>query len=72
MLREIMEELDVAPERTLMIGDTEYDMEMAQRAGSAALAVSYGAHEVSRLEQYAPLACLDSVVALQNWLTQNI
>ena len=72
MLREIIADLGVTPERTLMIGDTEYDMEMAQRAGTAALAVSYGAHEFHRLEKYQPLACLDSVESMGRWLMNNL
>lgn len=71
MLREIIEELGVAPERTLMVGDTEYDLEMARRAGTAALAVTYGAHEPQRLARLAPLACLDDVPALGQWLAHN-
>lgn len=71
MLREIMADLDVAPERTLMVGDTEYDLEMARRAGAAALAVTYGAHEPQRLESFAPLACVDSATALATWLADN-
>lgn len=72
MLCEIIDELAVSPDRTLMVGDTEYDMEMASRAGTAALAVGYGAHEAHRLEQYQPLACLDSTQAMASWLENNI
>ena len=72
MLREIIEELAVSPDRTLMVGDTEYDMEMASRAGTAALAVGYGAHEAHRLEKYQPLACLHSIKAMASWLEDNI
>lgn len=72
MLREIIEELGVSPHKTLMIGDTEYDMEMAQQAGTAALAVTYGAHESHRLENYQPLACLNSVEAMGQWLASNL
>lgn len=72
MLREIIDELGVVPEKTLMIGDTEYDLEMAQRAGTAALAVSYGAHEIERLQSYRPLACLNSVKEMAQWMAVNI
>jgi len=72
MLREIITDLGVSPEKTLMIGDTEYDLEMARRAGTAALAVSYGAHEADRLESHKPLACLASVTELAEWLEANI
>jgi phosphoglycolate phosphatase len=72
MLLELIEELGAKPESTLMIGDTEYDMEMAQRAGTASLAVTYGAHESHRLAQYQPLASLDTVQALGQWLEENL
>lgn len=72
MLLELIEELGAKPETTLMIGDTEYDMEMAQRAGTAALAVTYGAHEPHRLAQYQPLASLESVEALGAWFKGNL
>jgi phosphoglycolate phosphatase len=64
MLLELMAELDVAPAATLMVGDTEWDLEMARRAGVAAVAVSYGAHAAARLQPYAPLACIDAIDAL--------
>ena len=72
MLHEIMDELNVSPERTLMVGDTEYDLDMARRAGTAALAVGYGAHEGERLHRYKPLACLNSVDEMAQWLAVNI
>lgn len=68
MLLDIMDELDVPPQATLMIGDTEYDMRMAANAGAQALAVSYGVHERERLLQCGPLDCLDSIGALPAWL----
>ena len=68
MLLEIMDELDVPPAETLMIGDTEYDLLMARNAGVAAAAVSYGAHERERLLEYRPLACAGDVEELTAWL----
>lgn len=59
MLNELITEFGVEPQETLMIGDTEFDMEMAVNAGALRIAVSYGAHTADRLEQYQPLACLD-------------
>lgn len=72
MLRELMDELGVAPEKTLMIGDTEYDLEMAGRAGTASLAVTYGAHESHRFEAYDTLATHDSVKDLHDWLVNKL
>jgi phosphoglycolate phosphatase len=68
MLLELMEAAGVAPSDTLMIGDTEYDLQMARNAGVDAVAVSYGVHERERLLGYAPLACLDEIGEIVPWL----
>lgn len=68
MLLDIMAVLDVEPAQTLMIGDTEYDMQMAQQAGTSALAVAYGVHEKERLLLFKPLACLDNITDMAPWL----
>lgn len=68
MLEELMAELGATPERTLMIGDTTHDLQMAQNAGVAALGVSYGAHPEAALQALKPLACLPTVAALSEWL----
>jgi len=70
MLHEIMEALDTEPQKTLMIGDTEYDLEMAHAAKAAQLAVDYGVHERERLMAWNPLACLSSIQELPTWLTE--
>ena len=59
MLYEIMRELDAEPQETLMIGDTEYDLAMAQSAGTHRAGVSYGTHSVGRLLPYDPAFVLD-------------
>ncbi|MFT6101646.1 MAG: phosphoglycolate phosphatase, partial [Candidatus Endobugula sp.] len=43
MLEELLLEMDVSAGKAMMIGDTEYDMEMAQKANVHRVAVSYGA-----------------------------
>lgn len=68
MLREIMDIAGVAPVETLMIGDTEYDLQMARNAGTHALAVSYGVHARERLLACEPLGCLDAVTEILPWL----
>jgi len=68
MLLDIIDELGVDAKETLMIGDTEYDLQMANNAGSAALAVSYGVHGKQRLLDCQPLSCVDSVGELSEWL----
>ena len=71
MLLELMKELDVAGDRTLMIGDTTHDMAMARAAGVARLGVAHGAHSKNDLLGYAPLACVDDFDSLRRWLAQN-
>jgi len=68
MLLELMSELDVSPEHTLMIGDTEYDMLMARNARVASLAVAYGVHARERLLQHQPLGCLEHITEMSPWL----
>ena len=71
MLEELMDEFAVAPERTLMIGDTTHDLQMAINAGVAGLAVDYGAHSPAALDSLNPLARLQSVSELAKWLRKN-
>lgn len=71
MLLTLMESLDVPKERTLMIGDTTHDLEMARNAGVSAVAVSYGAHEKESLYDLDPLACVESSQELMRWLQEN-
>ena len=68
MLHELMREFDVTPERTLMIGDTTHDLQMALNAGCASVGVSYGAHEPEAFDVLRPRAVLHSVSELQTWL----
>ncbi|MDR1351593.1 MAG: HAD-IA family hydrolase [Zoogloeaceae bacterium] len=71
MLLELMAERGVAPERTLMIGDTTHDLGMAKNANVAAVGVCYGAHTASVLRAASPLTCVDSVAELRSWLETN-
>jgi len=71
MLQELMQELLIEPEATLMIGDTAHDLQMAVNAGVPALAVSYGAHPRDSLTALNPLGCVDTPQELLPWLTKN-
>lgn len=68
MLQELMREFGVAPERTLMIGDTTHDLQMAVNAGCACVGVSYGAHDPVGFQALGPLHVAHSVADLQRWL----
>jgi len=71
MLRELMDEFAAPPERTLMIGDTTHDLQMAQNAGCASVGVSYGAHPPESLAAYHPKAVAHSVRELHAWLIEH-
>ena len=71
MLQELMRELGVEPERTLMIGDTTHDLQMALNAGCASVGVSYGAHEPSAFQALQPRYVAHSVNDLRSWLNDN-
>ena len=71
MLLELMEELEVPAERTLMIGDTTHDLQLAINAGCASVGVSYGAHEAGSFDVLAPLHVAHSVSGLAEWLLAN-
>jgi len=64
MLVEILAHLDVPPAAAVMVGDTEYDLDMASRAGMASVGVSFGVHAPERLRRHGPLACLDDLETL--------
>jgi len=68
MLEQLMNELETAPEATLVIGDTDFDLLMARNAGATAVAVTYGAHPRERLEAATPLAFFDDLRQLPSWL----
>jgi phosphoglycolate phosphatase len=71
MLQELMAELDVLPERLLMIGDTTHDLQMARNAGCASVAVAYGAHDPRDLQACQPLHVAADVADLHQWLRSN-
>ena len=71
MLLELMRELGVAPERSLMIGDTTHDLQLAANAGTASVGVSYGAHEHASFAEFAPRHVAHSVSDLNQWLADH-
>ena len=72
MLLEILEMHELAPRDAVMVGDTEFDLEMASRAGVDAVGVTWGAHDINRLQRHNPKICVDSVDQLSRWLHQAV
>lgn len=68
MLQELMLEFGATPERTLMIGDTTHDLQMAYSAGCASVGVSYGAHDAGTFDALKPRYVAASVRELHDWL----
>ena len=71
MLQELMAEFGAASARTLMIGDTTHDLQMAVNAGVGAVGVSYGAHHHESFESLQPLFVAHSTEELLDWLVAH-
>ena len=71
MLLMLLDVTGVEPRRTLMVGDTTHDLELAANAGVDAVAVSYGAHPESLLATRPARARCTSVAELRQWLAAN-
>ncbi len=72
MLLEIMDTLCLSPDEVLMVGDTCHDMQMARNAGVDGLAVTYGAHDLEALKAGEPLAVVDTVAQMHDWLSGRV
>lgn len=70
MLQELTRELGQDVTRTVMIGDTTHDLQMAANAGTAGVAVAYGAHRPAELAKLAPRFCAADVASLAGWLRE--
>jgi len=68
MLEELMDHLGAEKHQTLMIGDTEFDLQMAHNAGAHSLAISHGAHQMETLLACEPKAIVDDLHQVEKWL----
>jgi phosphoglycolate phosphatase len=71
MLLELMAELGTQPDRTLMIGDTTHDLQMAANAAVPSIGVSYGAHDHASFDALEPLYVAHSTRELHDWLVAH-
>ncbi|MEP7299555.1 MAG: HAD-IA family hydrolase [Burkholderiales bacterium] len=71
MLHELMNDLQVGPGRTLMIGDTTHDLQLAANAGVASIGVSYGAHDHGAFEAFETRHVAHSMADLHAWLARH-
>ena len=71
MLQLLMREFGVDAGRTLMIGDTTHDLQLAANAGTQRVGVSYGAHDTEAFAAHAPLHVAHSTRELHDWLMDH-
>ncbi len=68
MLLEIMQVTNNVPERSLMVGDSIHDLQMATNARMSSVAVYCGAHSKDILQTLQPLLCLNHATELLAYL----
>lgn len=71
MLLELMRQFGVDADRTLMIGDTTHDLQLAVNAGAHSVAVSYGAHEPAAFADFPTRFVAHSTPELHDWLSRH-
>jgi len=69
MLNQILGHYGIEPEQAVMVGDTVYDLDMAQRAGMPSIGVTWGVHGAGQLQDFDPVAVVGGVEALSSALT---
>ncbi len=70
MLLKAMSETGAEPRNTVMIGDTSFDMQMAQNAGTLAIGVAWGYHDVDELIAAGAAAIVHTCAEVPNAVSQ--
>ena len=71
MLEEILVDYNTQTNKALMIGDSEYDLQLANNAKVDGFAVSYGVHGLLRLLKHDPVGFIDKIDQLPEWLNNH-
>lgn len=71
MLHTLMATLGALQGATRMVGDSVFDLQMAQAAGVAGLGVTWGAHPAERLAPLASLGLVETVAAIPEVLARS-
>ncbi len=71
MLEEILVDYNIDSSKALMIGDSEYDLQLANNTKVDGLAVSYGVHDLIRLLKQDPVGFIDDFKQLPDWLDKH-
>lgn len=70
MLEKLLMAWNIKPSNAIMIGDTHYDMQMAEQIGMPRVGVSYGVHTREQLMLHSPLIIVDNFEELSQFLIQ--
>jgi phosphoglycolate phosphatase len=65
MLLHLLEENNILPHEAIMVGDTTFDIHMAQAANVKNIAITHGAHDVMRLKAANPDYLVHNVPELE-------
>lgn len=68
ILLDVLEFLGMDSGQALVVGDTEYDMQMALNAGSTAIGISHGVHTPERLLEHGAQTVVDRLSQISDWL----
>jgi len=72
MLYNIADFCGVEVTRLVMIGDTDFDIQMGHNAGCRSIAICHGAHQLDRLEQVAPEHIVADLPSLGDYLRASV
>lgn len=71
MLDEILTDLNLHADNAVMVGDTSYDIEMANNIGMDSIAVTYGMHEEVHLRPFNPRYLINHFSEIQPLIGEN-
>lgn len=71
MLQHVIERLGVDRRDAIMVGDSAYDLQMANRLRVAGIGVTHGVHDAEQLRRYGPAALIDRLAELPPLLVQR-
>ncbi len=71
MLEEILTDLNLNIDQAVMVGDTVYDIDMANNLGMDSIAVTYGMHGIEQLRASSPSYIIDDITEIQDLVSRN-
>ena len=70
LMNQMLAEFDIDKENAVMVGDTTFDILMARNAGTSAIGVSWGVHDIEELLEAGADTIVDNVSHLPNSINQ--